>query len=282
MTWVKLDDRWTDEPMIQQLSFQTRWHYLGMLSWCCRMDQYDGVMRHVDAWRASDVDDPVKAIQELCDVGLLVPAENNGVQLTQMERHALPPHLRDGHRKQAQRERKQRQRDREFTGDVPSDVTRDGGEEDNVTGDVTRDIGVGVGVGTGTALASSSDETSTAESREISPSSLRSLARDAPDDIPPGETRNPVGTGARVKDRALRLIANVTGRTTGEVRHIVNKTDTDYAEKLWGLIEEGLRPALVAGYSDTDILAELRRARDGDGIETFWLPVTTGDGGWTS
>lgn len=279
MTWVKLDDRWTDEPMIQQLSFQSRWHYLGMLSWCCRMDQYDGTMRSVDAWRASDVDDPMKAIQELRDVGLLEPTGDSSIRLTQIDRHALPPYLRDANRKAASRQttkkwRQRQQNDSDDSGDVS--LPEDGDES------LSRHSGVGVGVGTGTALASSSDETSSAESREVSPSSLRSLARDAPNDIPEGETRNPVGTGARVKDRALRLIADVTGRTTGEVRHIVNKTDTDYAEKLWGLVEEGLRPALVAGYSDGDIRAELRRARDGDGIETFWLPVTTGDGGWTT
>ncbi|MEW9263343.1 hypothetical protein AB1207_01155 [Kineococcus endophyticus] len=278
---MKLDDRWTDEPMIQQLSFQSRWHYLGMLSWCCRMDQYDGIMRSVDAWRASDVDDPMKAIQELRDVGLLEPTGDSSIRLTQIDRHALPPYLRDANRKAASREttkkwRQRQQNDSDDSGDMS--LPEDGDES------LSRHSGVGVGVGTGTALTSS-DETSSDDSREVS-RNLRSRARDVPDDIPPGETRNPVGTHSRIKDRACRLVADVLGKKTNDVRKLVNWGDDDLSNKLDGLIEEVLRPALVAGQSDTTIKAALRKARDENGdITEAWEylePPHVGDGGWTT
>jgi len=264
VTWVKLDDRWTDEAVIQGLTFQTRWHYLGMLSWCCRMDAYDGALRLVDALRASDVDDPAACIAELVDVGLLATDAHGSVRLTQMERHALPPHLRDSRRKQGQRERKQRQRTR----DNDRDVTRDASNDR----DVTRDTGVGVGSGRETT--SSPVDRIRDDTRE-----RRLTLRASATDVPANELHNKVEPTARVHDRACRLIGDVLGRTTQDIREAVEFETGSAADDGLDALVEVLVPALVAGTNDADARHALRTARDAGSITDAWehLPVPLRD-----
>lgn len=155
MSWTRLDDGWTDRPVLAGLPYDVRWHYLALVQFCSRTSRYDGLVRGADARRCSDVIDPAGALQTLVDHGLLV-LEEDGYRVVQIDEHVLPPHLRDEQRKASQRERKRRERahrtgnhaycqpDRceEVTRDITSDVGtgRDGqGSPPAVTKDVTRD-----------------------------------------------------------------------------------------------------------------------------------------------
>lgn len=109
MTWTRLDDGFTDRPIFEDLSYEARWHYLAMVSFCSRTSRYDGFIRAADARRCSDVPDPAAVLTELNSLGLVAPRDG-GYLLPLIDEHVPPPHLRDETRKQSQRERKQRER----------------------------------------------------------------------------------------------------------------------------------------------------------------------------
>lgn len=109
MTWTRLDDGWTDRPILAQLPYEVRWHYLALIQFCSRTGRYDGRLRVGDARRCSDVDDPDAATEALTDVGLLV-AEPSGFLLPLIEDHIPPPHMRDEKRKAQQRDDTRRHR----------------------------------------------------------------------------------------------------------------------------------------------------------------------------
>lgn len=142
MTWTRLDDGWSDSPILEQLPYEVRWHYLALIQFCSRTSRYDGLVRPADARRCSDVPDPAAALTELQNVGLLALVDG-AVKVVAIESHVPPPHLRDEVRKQSQRQRKQRER-MHAKGDhsycVPEhcpEVSRP------VSGEVTRDVGTG-------------------------------------------------------------------------------------------------------------------------------------------
>lgn len=139
MTWARLDDAWTDRPVLESLTYEARWHYLALVVFCSRTSRYDGQVRAADARRCSDVPDAAGALDELLAAGLVVLAEG-GYQLPQIGEHVPPPHLRDEERKAAQRVRKQRSR-AHAAGDHSTCL--DDCPSRTVTGDVTRDIGTG-------------------------------------------------------------------------------------------------------------------------------------------
>jgi len=90
MPWTRLDDGWTEQSVLADLSFEARWHYLCMIQFCSRTKHFDGFIRAVDAMRCSDVTDPEKSLRELIDVGLIV-ADQRGYMVHRMEEDHAPP-----------------------------------------------------------------------------------------------------------------------------------------------------------------------------------------------
>lgn len=109
MTWTRLDDGWTDRPIFEDLSYEARWHYLAMVSFCSRTSRYDGFIRSSDARRCSDVPEPAAALAELSALGL-VGGQDGGYILPLIDEHVPPPHLRDEKRKEDQKIRQRRKR----------------------------------------------------------------------------------------------------------------------------------------------------------------------------
>src|SRR3954471_18709041 len=101
MTWTRLDDGFTDRPIFEDVSYEARWHYLAMVSFCSRTSRYDGFIRASDARRCSDVPDPAAVLAELYSLGLVAPRDG-GYLLPLIDEHVPPPHLRDETRKQSQ------------------------------------------------------------------------------------------------------------------------------------------------------------------------------------
>ncbi len=157
MTWTRLDDGWTDRPILEPLSYEARWHYLALIQFCSRTSRYDGFVRTSDARRCSDVPDPVAANTSLLARGLLEQLEN-GLRVVHISEHVPPPHMRDEKRKADQRDRKRRERlhkQGDHTYCLPdncSSITAD-----PVTGEVTRDAGTGRD-GTGRDVSTKEDE----------------------------------------------------------------------------------------------------------------------------
>lgn len=142
MTWTRLDDGWTDRPILEQLPYEVRWHYLALVQFCSRTGRYDGLVRAADARRCSDVPDPAAANAALVDVGLLA-AEDGTFRLPLIEEHIPPPHLRDETRKQSQRERKRRERAHRAGNHELCNPDNCPAVSSPVTSDVTRDTGTG-------------------------------------------------------------------------------------------------------------------------------------------
>lgn len=140
MSWTRLDDGWTDDPIINQLPFPDRWHYLAMIQFCSRTRTFDGTMRAIDANRCSDHPDAPGALKLMAALGL-VTIDGGIVHLNRLDEHIPPPSVRDS--AAASRVRKQRSR-KHLTGDHSEcqpkyceHATR------NVTPHVTRDTGTG-------------------------------------------------------------------------------------------------------------------------------------------
>jgi hypothetical protein len=138
MTWTRLDDRWTEQPVFESLSYETRWHYLAMIQFCSRTDRIDGLLTIKDARRCSDVDDPARAIQDLLDVGLLEPVAGR-LRLVEIHEHIPPPSVRLASQGAKIRKRRSRShKDGDHSMCLPEHCPHA-----SVTGDVTRDPGTG-------------------------------------------------------------------------------------------------------------------------------------------
>lgn len=108
MSWTRLDDTWTDNTVLADLSFEDRWHYLAMIQFCSRTQKFDGLVRVVDARRCSDHPDPDKAHTNLVNVGLLVNLGKT-FKLTQIDEHIPPPSVRENSEKSKVRMKRMRQ-----------------------------------------------------------------------------------------------------------------------------------------------------------------------------
>lgn len=114
MTWTRLDDRWTDSPALEDVSFEDRWHYLAMIQRCTRTETDDGIVRAVDARRCSDHPDPAAAITRLVDAGLIEIVPGGKYRLVAIDDHTPPPWVR----KKTERDRDDKRRKRAHdTGD---------------------------------------------------------------------------------------------------------------------------------------------------------------------
>ncbi|SDH75413.1 hypothetical protein [Agrococcus jejuensis] len=147
MSWTRLDDSWTERQDITDLTFEDRWHYLGIIQFCSRTDLVDGVVRAVDARRASDHPNPAAAVERLVAAGLLEEVVR-GVRVKQIDQHLPAPHVRrqtEQAKIRKRRERAHRAGDHslcspercEALGAPARDVTQE------VTPHVTRDVGTG-------------------------------------------------------------------------------------------------------------------------------------------
>lgn len=147
MSWTRLDDLWTDKPIINELSFEDRWHYLAMIQFCSRTDQFDGHLRAIDAQRCSDHSDPHAAIRRMAAAGLLT-VSGGTVRVNAIDEHMPPPSVRQSTERAKVRKRRQRAhesgrhseclpkhcekaRTRNVTQDVTRDNTRDPGTGQN-------------------------------------------------------------------------------------------------------------------------------------------------------
>lgn len=136
MTWIKLTDTFVDKPVFEDLDFATRWHYLALVAFACRNERANGLIRNVDARRASDHPDPARANAELTTAGLL-QIEGNAYRIVEIDQHYPPPHVvrkaeQDKLRKRRERAHKVGDHSMCLPGNCP-----------HVTEDVTRDIGTG-------------------------------------------------------------------------------------------------------------------------------------------
>lgn len=153
MSWTRLDDRWTEWPIFEGIPHATRWHYLCLVQLCSRTDRLDGRLSSTAARRASDVEDPTKALAELVAAGLVL-SEDHGFRLPFIADHVPPPSVRKN--AEATRERMRRHRAHK-AGDhslclpehcppahrVTDAVTRNDVIAERVTNEVTRNTGTG-------------------------------------------------------------------------------------------------------------------------------------------
>ena len=138
MSWTRLDDGWSDRPELEQLSYETRWHYLTMIQFCSRTDRITGLLTLKDIRRCSDVDDPDRAVQDLLDVGLLERIDG-WLRLVAIHEHIPPP----GVRLNAQKSKVRMQRKRAHDAGDHSLCLPEHCPHALVTGDVTRNPGTG-------------------------------------------------------------------------------------------------------------------------------------------
>lgn len=147
MSWTRLDDTWTDNTVLADLSFEDRWHYLAMIQFCSRTQKFDGIVRAVDARRCSDHPAPEAAHANLINIGLLVSL-GNAFKLTQIDDHIPPPSVRENSEKSKVRMKRMRQhRLGDHSTCLPDNCPEAGvvaaEVSPPVTGDVTRNTGTG-------------------------------------------------------------------------------------------------------------------------------------------
>jgi hypothetical protein len=142
VSWTRLDDAWTDQPLLAELSFPDRWHYLAMIQFCSRTKQYDGVLRAADARRCSDHEEPAQALRNLADVGLIVP-EGKGYKVVRIDDHIPPPSVRDASAKTKIRMQRARKHKNGDHSQCLPDHCPDAPAPSNVTAPVTRNTGTG-------------------------------------------------------------------------------------------------------------------------------------------
>ena len=94
MSWTRLDDRWTERPVFEQLGTEPSWHLLCMIQHCSRNHLYDGVMTRKTAVRASLVDDPELALAALVGAGLVEQLPDGTVRVVEIVDHIPPPSVR--------------------------------------------------------------------------------------------------------------------------------------------------------------------------------------------
>lgn len=197
MTWTRLDDSWTDDPRLAQVSFDVRWHYLAMIQMCSRTKRYDGKLRLVDALRASDVPDPSRAINALVGLGLATRTDPE-VALLEIDDHVPSESVRNNSARTRERMRRSRQHQSgdhsecytdhckhapEANGPAPKRGKAARGDTPSVTAAVTRNPGTGQdGPGRGTPDSSTTSALST---EGAAPQPEPSLASDFPPVGPP-------------------------------------------------------------------------------------------------
>lgn len=166
MTWTRLDDAWTERADLAELSHADRWHYLGMIQRCSRTGNQAGILRAVDAERASDHPNPSDALEHLTERGILQRMSGDRYRLVEIEDYL--PSAATIRRTEQARERQRRKRAHDAGDhsqcrpgtceDAPGEGEQVSGEREGVsrsaspvsrrchapvTRDKTRDVGTG-------------------------------------------------------------------------------------------------------------------------------------------
>lgn len=270
MTWLKLSDDFAEDCARVELSDAAFRTHVEVLLWCMRREN-GGCISVRDLIRSAESQDVEAAVEELIAYGFWEANENGWRVLHHMEHQPEPDLIAKRRASTAERVRKHR---RKQAGVDPTDPDD---ERNAVTEGVTRRVTrVGTGrVGTGTISTTSFPGERSQDPRREGRSTLRPNAHD----VPPGELRHIVEKGARVQDRALRLVADVLGEPIDKVRQLIEHGTDERADQIAGLVEDTLVPALVGGVNDRDAKTELRRARDAD-HDITWAEFPLADGDW--
>lgn len=141
MTWTRLDDRWSELPVFEEMSFEDRWHYLAMIQRCSRAEAYDGVIRAVDARRCSDHPDPASAIARLVNAQLVEIVAGGKYRIVHIGDHTPPPSVRK--KTEADRLRQRRKRAHDNDDHHLCSVEADCRVTATVTRDKERDVRTG-------------------------------------------------------------------------------------------------------------------------------------------
>lgn len=142
MTWTRLDDGFTDRPVLDGLPYDVRWHYLSLIGLCSRTGRFDGYVPASAARRCSDVPDPAAALAALVAVGLLA-VESDGYRVPLIDEHVPPPSVRENSVKAKVRMARHRaHKAGDHSGCLPSSCP-EASTVDVVTGVVTRNTGTG-------------------------------------------------------------------------------------------------------------------------------------------
>lgn len=143
MTWTRLDDSWTDDPIVNELPFEDRWHYLALVQFCSRTRKYDGLIRAVDAYRCSDHPDPHGAIRRMAAL-CLVTIQGANVMVNRIDEHIPPPSVRKNSERSKVRMRRSRlHKSGDHSQCLPSNCEAVKALAPSVTADVTRNAGSG-------------------------------------------------------------------------------------------------------------------------------------------
>jgi hypothetical protein len=94
VTWLSFDDGYTRQPVWENISYDTRWHFHALIEFCGATRRYSGRVRLADALRCSDVPDPQRCLTELFQSGLVV---NLGaeVEVADVDNYLPPEAQRD-------------------------------------------------------------------------------------------------------------------------------------------------------------------------------------------
>jgi len=160
MSWTRLDDLWTEQPIFESVSLSARWHYLAMIQACSRTERVDGRLSARAARRCSDVDDPDTALVELAAVRLIV-TEGEDYRLPLIGDHVPPPSVREASKRGKERMRRHRaHRAGDHTMCLPAncpeasavagEVTGNTSNADENRGEHARDVAADVARNTGT------------------------------------------------------------------------------------------------------------------------------------
>lgn len=141
MTWTRLDDRWSEQPMFEDMSFEDRWHYLAMIQRCSRAEAYDGVIRAVDARRCSDHPDPAGALARLVEAHLIEIVTGGKYRVVHIDDHTPPPSVRK--KTEADRDRQRRKRAHDNDDHHLCKADADCRVTPTVTRDIARDVRTG-------------------------------------------------------------------------------------------------------------------------------------------
>lgn len=89
MTWASWDDQFTEMPVWDGVSYEARWHYVALVTYCCSAHRWNGRMPWRQAERVSDVPDPHGALKELIAADLLADLGGE-VELLYIDSHVPP------------------------------------------------------------------------------------------------------------------------------------------------------------------------------------------------
>lgn len=89
MTWASWDDQFTEMPVWDGVSYEARWHYIALVTYCCSAHRWNGQMSRRQAERVSDVPEPHDAVEELITAGLLAELGTQ-VELLYIDSHVPP------------------------------------------------------------------------------------------------------------------------------------------------------------------------------------------------